>query len=80
MGFFLTAIIVIIPLAQCIGDGEYLRAAMEEGYIRKYKTLFEESLELYGYLLLLCGAFESTLWAWQNQKTFRKRETALKDT
>jgi len=65
MGIFLTAIIVIIPLAQCLGDGDYLRAAMGDDYIRKYKTLFEESMELYGYLLLLCGALETTLFARQ---------------
>lgn len=67
MGVFLTAIVVILPLAQCIGDSDYLRAAMGEDYIRKYKTMFEESMELYGYLILLCGAVETVLFARQYQ-------------
>ena len=68
MAIFLMGIIIIIPLAQCIGDADYLRAAMGDDYIRKYKTLIEESLELYGYLILLCGAFETMLFARQLEK------------
>lgn len=67
MGVFLAAIMVIILLAQCIGDSDYLRAAMGDGYMRSYKTMFEESMELYGYLILLCGAFETILFAKQYQ-------------
>ncbi len=68
MGIFLTAIIVILPLAQCIGDRSYLRVAMGDDYVGKYKVIFEESMELYGYLLLLCGAVETILFARQHQK------------
>jgi len=68
MAIFLMGIIIIIPLAQCIGDVNYLRAAMSGEYIREYKTLFEESMELYGYVILLCGAFETMLFARQFQK------------
>lgn len=65
MGIFWTALIVIIPLAQCIGDVVYLQAAMQDTYIYNYENLFEESMELYGYLILLCAAFETTLFAKQ---------------
>ncbi|NLG14289.1 MAG: hypothetical protein GX561_08810 [Lentisphaerae bacterium] len=68
MAIFLMGIIIIIPLAQCIGDAKYLRATMGGEYIRAYKTLFEESLELYGYVILLCGAFETMLFSRQFQK------------
>lgn len=71
MAIFLMGIVIIIPLAQCIGDGDYLRAAMGGEYIRRYKTLLEESLELYGYVILLCGAFETMLFARQFQKDER---------
>ena len=68
MAIFLMGIIIIIPLAQCIGDAKYLRATMGGEYIRAYKTLFEESMELYGYVILLCGAFETMLFSRQFQK------------
>jgi hypothetical protein len=68
MAIFLMGIIIVIPLAQCIGDGDYLRAVMGSKYIRAYKNLFEESMELYGYVIMLCGAFETMLFARQFQK------------
>lgn len=63
MTLYLAAMMVILPLAQCIGDGEFLRAALGGSYLRSYKSLIEETLELYGYLLLLCGAAETFLLA-----------------
>ena len=74
MAIFLMGIIVVIPLAQCIGDGDYLRAVMGSEYIRAYKNLFEESMELYGYVILLCGAFETMLFSWQ----FHKEEMMIR--
>lgn len=75
MTLYLAAMMVILPLAQCIGDGEFLRAALGGEYIRTYKTLIEESLELYGYLLLLCGAVETFLFA-RNAERLRQAAAA----
>lgn len=63
MAVFWAAFMVILPLAQCLGDADFLRAAAGDQYIRVYKTLYEESLELYGYLLLFCGSVESIVFA-----------------
>lgn len=63
MAVFWVAIVVIIPLAQCLGDAGFLKAATGGEYMRMYKNLFEESLELYGYLLLFCGSIESIVFA-----------------
>ncbi|NLF60492.1 MAG: hypothetical protein GX574_05010 [Lentisphaerae bacterium] len=74
MAIFLMGIIIIIPLAQCIGDASYLRTAIGGEYIHAYETLFEESMELYGYVILLCGAFETMLFSWQ----FHKEEMMIR--
>ena len=71
MAVFWTAFVVIIPLAQCLGDADFLKAATGEQYMRMYKTLCEESLELYGYLLLLCGSVESIVFALNYRKNVR---------
>lgn len=63
MAVFWVAIVVIIPLAQCLGDAGFLKAATGGEYMHMYKNLFEESLELYGYLLLFCGSIESIVFA-----------------
>ena len=58
-----TAIVIIIALAQCIGDKSYLQAALGSEYTRNSKKIIEESLELYGYLILLCGSIETLFFA-----------------
>jgi hypothetical protein len=63
MAVFWVAFLVIILLAQCLGDADFLKAAIGDKYVRMYKNLYEESLELYGYLLLLCGSVESIVFA-----------------
>ncbi|MGI6353861.1 MAG: hypothetical protein GX937_06155 [Lentisphaerae bacterium] len=74
MAIFMMGIIIIIPLAQCIGDANYLRTAIGGEKIHVYETLFEESMELYGYVILLCGAFETMLFSWQ----FHKEEMMIR--
>lgn len=51
-----TAIVVV--LAQLLGTSDLLQAMMGEDYVRHYKRVIEESCELLGYAVLLCGTIE----------------------
>ncbi|MBS3758511.1 MAG: hypothetical protein KGY61_07585 [Desulfobacterales bacterium] len=54
-----TGFLVAIPIGQLVGHGTFLKALMGEDYIRDYKRIIEESLELMGYLLILAGSIEA---------------------
>jgi len=52
--------IIAIPFAQLVGNGDFLRALVED-YSRDYKRVIEEVGELTGYLLMLLGSIEIVL-------------------
>lgn len=57
----LCAMILILPVAQCIGHRSFLVNVLEEQHLGKIKELLEESLETIGYFVLLCSSLE-LLW------------------
>ena len=54
----LCAMILILPVAQCIGHKSFLLNVLEEEHIGRIKELLEESLETIGYFVLLCSSIE----------------------
>ena len=52
--------IIAIPFAQLVGNGDFLRALVED-YSRDYKRVIEEVGELMGYLLMLLGSIEAVI-------------------
>ncbi|MDD4099142.1 MAG: hypothetical protein PHC30_10255 [Lentisphaeria bacterium] len=56
-----TACVLAVPMAQCIGHGEFLALLMEDSYNRIFKRTLEESLEMLGYFTLLYGSVETWL-------------------
>lgn len=55
------ASILVVPVAQCIGHGDFLYLLTEDHWNRALKRTLEESLELGGYFILACGSVESFL-------------------
>lgn len=53
------AFVVIVIFSQLVGHGDFLEMLMGDDYMRDYKRVIEELGELFGYLLLLCGAIET---------------------
>ena len=53
--------IVAVPVGQLIGHGDFLQALMGDDYLRDYKRVIEESLELMGYILVLAGSIEAAI-------------------
>ena len=53
--------IVAVPIAQLVGNGKFLQLLMGDDYVRDYKRVIEELLELFGYLLILIGSLEAIL-------------------
>jgi len=55
----LSAMIIIVPIAQTIGHKSFIIDVIgETSHARQIRRLFEESIELEGYLLILLSAFE----------------------
>lgn len=52
------ALIIILPIAQCIGHGPFVRNVMGEFRVADIKELFEESGETMGYFLLVLSSIE----------------------
>ena len=50
--------VMAVPVAQLIGHGNFLQAAMGDEYTRDYKRLIEELGELIGYMLFFMGTVE----------------------
>lgn len=53
--------ILAVPFAQLIGHGKFLQSLMGEDYVRNYKRVIEELLELLGYILIFIGSVETVL-------------------
>jgi len=56
MGF-----LIIVIVAQIVGQGEIWRTVMGENYVYSYKRTFEELVETLGYATLLIGAVETRI-------------------
>ena len=52
------AMIVIIPIAQCVGHRPFVVAVLGENQVREIKEFIEESCECIGYLLILLSTCE----------------------
>lgn len=59
--YLLWAGFATILFAQTLGHGGFLEPLFGEEYIRAYKRVIEEGLELFGYYLILCGSIEAAL-------------------
>jgi len=57
-GLFWCGFVVVVPVAQLLGHGDFLKELMGDDYIHYYKRVIEELGELSGYMLLLFGALE----------------------
>lgn len=53
-----SGLIMVVIIAQLLGTTSLFQAMMGENYDRFYKRVIEESAELLGYIMLLCGTIE----------------------
>ncbi len=60
--------VVLVPFAQLVGHGEFLKLVMGDDYDRGYKRVIEEIGELMGYLLILIGSLECVIESSGRQK------------
>ena len=51
-------IIIVIPVAQCIGHRSFVANVLQMDHIVSIKEFIEESIETIGYFILLCSAIE----------------------
>ena len=58
LGIMLCAIVLIIPVGQCIGHKSFLINVLQMEHVGRIKELIEESVETVGYFVLLCSAVE----------------------
>ena len=56
------AMIIIVPVAQCIGHGPFVRNVLEIQDISAIKELFEEASEALGYMLIFLASLEC-IWS-----------------
>ncbi len=52
------AVIIILPIAQCIGHRPFVINVLGESQMREIKEFFEEATEAMGYFLILLSSFE----------------------
>ncbi len=57
-GLLWAGLVITIVIAQLIGTSDLFQAMMGNDYVRHYKRVIEESIELLGYAMLLCGCIE----------------------
>ena len=50
--------VLVLPVAQCIGHKRFLINVLQEDHVGRIKELLEESLETIGYFILLCSSVE----------------------
>lgn len=54
-----SAMIIILPIAQCIGHGPFVRDVLGDNRVGDIKEFFEESCETIGYFLILLSSIET---------------------
>lgn len=57
-GIMLGAMLLILPIAQCVGHKSFIVHVLQEEHVGRIKELLEESIETIGYFLLFCSAIE----------------------
>jgi len=67
--------VIAVPFAQLVGHGAFLQLLMGEDYIRYYKTVIEESGELFGYFLIFAGSLETLVQAGAQHESAAGRQT-----
>lgn len=60
--------IIIIPIAQCIGRRPFVGAVLGYDHMREVKEFIEESCECIGYMLLLPSSWEFLYWRQPTKK------------
>ena len=55
------AVIVLLPIAQCIGHKPFIINVLETSHVGLIKELIEESIETIGYFLVLCSSVELSM-------------------
>jgi hypothetical protein len=60
-GLMWAGFICAVPVAQLVGHGPFLEAALGDDFRRSHKRLIEEIGELLGYILILIGSIEWTI-------------------
>ena len=63
----LCAMVLVFPVAQCVGHKSFLVNVLQEEHVGRIKELFEESLETIGYFILFCSSVE-LLWTEKHQR------------
>lgn len=53
----------VVVFAQVFGQADLWEGVMGDDYQRAVKTVVEESIELFGYTLVLLGVLESVIWS-----------------
>ena len=64
----LTAVVVVLPIAQCIGHGSFVRDVLGNDKVADIKEFFEESCETMGYFIILLSSFETYFGMLKKQK------------
>ena len=62
------AMIIILPIAQCIGHGPFVRDVLGDFRVGDIKEFFEESCETMGYFLILLSSIEFYLGLLKSKK------------
>ena len=54
----LCSVMLIIPIAQCLGHKSFIANVLADSHVGEMKELYEESIETMGYFILLCSSIE----------------------
>jgi len=70
--FIFIGLVVVLIFSRVFGTGSLWEDLMANNYDRLYKTIIQESLELFGYLLIFIGACQQALYI-KRQKAEQNR-------
>ena len=79
-GIMLSGVLTTYVFSRLYGRKVFWMAAMENGYMRDVKNISEESLETYGYLLILIACVELVLVIQRLDSKSRKAITTIPNT
>lgn len=68
-------LVVVLVFSRVFGTGSLWRAVMLDEYQNLYKSVIQEGLELFGYLLIAYGTVQMTDW----KHLLRRNKTAAAD-
>ncbi|WDT76689.1 MAG: hypothetical protein MPW16_05620 [Candidatus Manganitrophus sp.] len=67
-GLFLAGLLVVMFFTPLLGQQRFWQAALQEHYIRSVARIVEESGELFGFLLILFGCIETSVFSSPDRK------------